>query len=194
MARRSLALLALSMILFPSAAWAHTGLGGALGFANGFIHPLSGLDHVLAMLAVGLLAVRLGGRALWLLPAAFLAFLVLGGVLGMSGVNLPFVEAAIAGSVLVLGCVLFARPSLPVTAAAGLAAIFAVFHGYSHGAEITAGSPALGYAVGFVLATVILHVAGVGLGAALVRSAPHMMRAGGLAMAAVGAGLLAGAF
>jgi urease accessory protein len=192
MVRRSLAFGALFTLLVPSAAWAHTSLAHVNGFASGFAHPLSGVDHVLAMVAVGLLAVRLGGRAVWLVPAAFIGMMTLGGVLGMSGAALPYVEMAIAASVVVLGLAIALNVPLSGAAAAVLVGFFALFHGHAHGAEMSAGSAGVSYAVGFVLATAVLHLAGLGLGAALGRSAPRIIGASGAAMAAAGVGLIAG--
>lgn len=192
MVRRSLAFGALFTLLAPSAAWAHAGLANVTGFASGFAHPLSGLDHVLAMGAVGLLAIRLGGRAVWLVPAAFIGMMTLGGILGMSGLVLPYVEMAIAASVLVLGLAIVSSAPLSATAAAVLVGFFALFHGHAHGAEMPADGAGVSYALGFVLATAMLHLAGLGLGAALGRSAPRLVGAGGAALAAAGAGLLTG--
>jgi urease accessory protein len=192
MVRRSLAFGALLTLLIPSAAFAHTGLGHVTGFASGFAHPLSGLDHVLAMGAVGILAIRLGGRAVWLVPAAFIAMMALGGILGMWGMAVPYVEMAIAASVVILGLTIASSVPLSATAAAVLVGFFALFHGHAHGAEMSAGSAGASYALGFILATAMLHMAGLCLGAALGRSAPRLIGAGGAAMAAAGAGLLSG--
>ena len=192
MPRRSLAFGALLTQLAPSAAWAHTGLAHVTGFASGFAHPPSGLDHVLAMGAVGVLAMRLGGRAVWLVPAAFIAMMALGGILGLSGMAVPYVEMGIAASVLVLGLAIATKVPLSATGAAVLVGFFALFHGHAHGAEMPSDSAGVSYALGFVLATAMLHMAGLGLGAALCRRAPRVIGASGAAMAAAGIGLLAG--
>jgi urease accessory protein len=192
MVRRSLALGALLTLLVPSAAFAHTAFGHVSGFASGFAHPLSGLDHVLAMGAVGLLAIRLGGRAVWLVPVAFIAMMTLGGILGMSGLAVPYVEMAIAASVMVLGLTIASSAPLSATAAAVLVGFFALFHGHAHGSGMPADGASVSYTLGFVMATAILHMAGLGLGAALGRSVPRLIGAGGAAMAAAGVGLLSG--
>ena len=110
-------------LALTGSALAHPGHGDATGFAHGFMHPLGGLDHVLAMVAVGLFAAHLGGRALWLVPATFVAVMALGGALGMAGVGLPFVETGIAVSVVVLGLAVALRLSIPTLAAMALAGV-----------------------------------------------------------------------
>ena len=144
-----------TLVALSGLADAHPGHGAA-GLAAGFAHPFSGLDHLAAMLAVGLLGARLGGRALWQVPLAFIAMMVLGGVLGMNGVALPFVEYGIAASVLVLvGAVVMAR-ALPISAAVALAGLFAVFHGHAHGAEMPLAASGFAYGLGFVAASSLL--------------------------------------
>lgn len=157
-------LLALVPALAPTLAFAHTGVGATHGFEHGFMHPLTGLDHLLAMVAVGLLAARLGGRALWAVPGSFLALMLVGGGLGMAGLDLPYVEIAIALSVVVLGGAVALGAPLPLAAAMTLAGAFALFHGHAHGAEMPEDSSGLAYAAGFLLATALLHLAGIGLG------------------------------
>ena len=179
--------LALAAALLPSAAGAHTGADGAGGFASGFLHPFAGLDHVLAMVAVGLWGAQLGPPALWVLPVAFPLVMALGGVAGIVGLPLPSVEWGIALSVIVLGSViaLDQRPRLAL--ASLVVAFFAVFHGYAHGAELPAQAGPLAYSAGFVVATGTLHLAGIGLG--LVAHLPNglpALRAGGSAIAAAG--------
>ncbi len=174
-------------------ALAHTGHGDTHGFIHGFMHPVGGLDHVLAMVAVGLFAARLGGRAQWAVPAAFVALMAAGGALGMNGVSVPHVETGIALSVVVFGLVLAAGVAPPLGLAAGLAGFFAIFHGHAHGAELPAGASGAAYAAGFLIATATLHVAGVALGVGAARLASvRTIRIGGAAMAAAGVGLLAG--
>jgi urease accessory protein len=192
---RRLALVA-PLALLPTAALAHTGLGDTAGFAHGFAHPLSGLDHVLAMVAVGLFAAHLGGRALWLVPAAFVGMMVLGGALGVAGLGLPLVEVGIALSVVVLGAAVALRPNLPAAAAMALVGVFALFHGHAHGAEMPETASALTYGAGFVAATVLLHAAGLGLGLALGRAPAYggrIAQGAGAAMALAGVVLLVGA-
>lgn len=176
--------------LSPTAAFAHPGHDGALGLAQGFLHPLGGLDHILAMVAVGLFAANLGGRALWAVPLSFMALMAIGGALGMAGVAVPYVETGIALSVAVLGAVVALGLRWPVGAAMALVGLFAVFHGHAHGTGMPADAVGAAYAAGFVAATGLLHVAGLALGLAI-RSAPAR-RLGGAAMALAGVGLLAG--
>jgi urease accessory protein len=152
------------LIAITGAAAAHPGHGDAGGLAHGFLHPLGGLDHVLAMVAVGLYAALLGGRALWLVPATFVAVMALGGALGAAGYALPSVEVGIALSVVVLGAVIALRVSLPTLAAMAMVGIFAVFHGHAHGAEMPQNLTGYEYAAGFLAATALLHGAGIALG------------------------------
>jgi urease accessory protein len=154
-----------ALTLFAQSAHAHTPAGDATGFLSGLRHPLSGLDHVLAMIAVGLWGAQLGSPAIWLLPVTFPMVMAFGGLLGLLGVPLPGVEFGIAVSAILLGiAVLFeARP--PLAAAAMLVAIFAIFHGHAHGTELPPGQDGLLYSIGFVIATGCLHGVGIGIGA-----------------------------
>ena len=189
------ALLALAAAALPTAAFAHTGIGATGGFAHGFMHPISGLDHVLAMIAVGLLAAHLGGRALWMVPASFMTMMAVGGALGIEGVHVPFVEAGIAASVIVLGLVVAMRWTLPAAAAASMAGLFAIFHGHAHGTEMPMDAAGFNYGLGFILATGMLHAAGIGLGLAIGKAGAHAriaLQAGGGAIAAAGAAVMAG--
>ena len=145
-------------------ATAHTGVSVVHDLTHGFWHPLTGLDHVIAMVAVGVIAAQVGGRALWLVPASFLAMMAFGGVLGMMGAGLPLVETGIAASIIVLGGAAILRVPMTTLAAATLVGAFAVFHGFAHGAEMPADASAATYAGGFLLATAMLHLAGIGLG------------------------------
>lgn len=149
----------------PFAASAHTGIGDLQGFIAGFSHPWLGLDHLLAMSAIGLWAAVVGGRHLWLLPTAFLASMAAGAWLGFAGVNMIGAESWIALSVLSLGMLLTFKRDMAALPAAALAAVFALVHGYVHAAEMTGESDAWTYALGFLTATASLH--GVGLTAAL---------------------------
>src|SRR6202035_3887998 len=154
----------------PSLALAHPGLPGHThDLATGFLHPLGGIDHVLAMVAVGLFAAQLGGRALWLVPASFLAAMAAAGLAGMSGVALPLTEVGIAASILVLGGAIALRLSMPLAAAMALVGFFALFHGYAHGLETPETASGLLYGLGFVAATALLHGLGVGIGLAVGR-------------------------
>ena len=176
---------------FSSAAFAHVGDHSHMGLAEGLLHPFTGLDHMLAMVAVGLWASQIGGRALWLLPLTFPVVMAAGAALGFGGVPLQWVEIGIAGSVLVLGgaVALRLRPSLAVSVP--LIALFAALHGYSHGVELPASASALTYAAGFVVATLALHLIGIALGLAANRIPVRFVaRAAGGAIAVVGVALL----
>jgi urease accessory protein len=175
-------ILALSF-LTPALALAHTGAGETAGWVQGFSHPLGGADHLLAMVAVGLWAAQLGGRALWAVPAAFVAAMMLGGLLGISGVPIPFIEQGILSSVLVLGVLIACAFRLPLRYGSLLVALFALFHGHAHGAEIPALAAAGAYTFGFALATALLHAAGIGLG--LLARTTSMQAATRLAGAAI---------
>ena len=150
--------------LTPFFAQAHIIPGEANGFTSGLNHPLHGLDHILAMVAVGLWAAQLGGRCLWLVPATFVSLMTVGGALGMLGVHVPMVEAGILVSVLVLGMLIAAKARLPLVVSMALVGLFAIFHGHAHGTEIPMAASGLSYALGFVLATAALHACGIGLG------------------------------
>ena len=181
-------------LCIPATAWAHPGHGFGTGFVAGFVHPFTGVDHVLAMVAVGLLAARLGGRALWAVPASFMSLMAVGGAFGAAGGPLPFVETMIALSVVVFGITIALHRRWPTAAVMGLAGLFAVFHGYAHGAEMPRTVSALRYAGGFVLATGLLHLVGIAFGSAIARLrsgyAPYVMSFGGSLIALAGLGLL----
>jgi len=162
-----LALLCLSTVLVTPAL-AHPGDPGH-EFVDGLEHPVFGLDHLLAMVAVGLLAVRIGGRALWAMPAAFLGSMLLGGLSATAGLQLPGVEYGILASVLVLGMLIAATRAAPLSVGAGLVALFAFFHGYAHAAEMVSGGSLGAYAGGFLLSTALLNAVGVLAGLALSR-------------------------
>lgn len=149
------------------ASHAHTGIGATAGFAHGFSHPLLGLDHLLAMIAVGLWAPQLAQnnkKALWMVPISFAGVMILGGVLGASKIELPLVETGTLMSVLVLGVLVAASARLPLVASIAVVGAFAIFHGHAHGAEMPQAVSALFYGAGFVLATALLHSVGVTLG------------------------------
>lgn len=190
------ALLTLLLIAVPTAAFAHPGHGLDLGLAAGLVHPLSGLDHVLAMLAVGVLAAVLGGRALLLVPAMFVGMMMVGFAFGASGVQVPFVELGIGLSALVIAGVAAAGRKISVSAAMALVGGFALFHGAAHGAEMPASVDGLQFALGLVLATVALHGAGmamtVGLGRIAGTHGQMLARVGAGIVAAAGVGVLAG--
>lgn len=155
------AILAFLLILLPTAALAHTGHGDTSGFIHGFMHPVGGLDHVLAMVAVGVFAFVLGGRALWLVPLSFVAMMAVGFLLGVGQVEVPFVELGIALSSVVIGGVAALGKPVPVAAASALVGVFAIFHGHAHGAEMPVDASGLEYAAGFIVATALLHAVGI---------------------------------
>jgi urease accessory protein len=188
--------LAAAFAVSATPAFAHPDIGHLTGFAHGFLHPFDGADHVLAMVAVGLLAARLGGAALALVPLSFLAMMTAGGVLGAAGVPIPLAEAGIGLSVVALGASLALQLRIPLVGAMAFAGLCAMFHGHAHGSEMPAATSAFGYGIGFVLATGLLHLAGIAVGFGLARlSEPNsrrMARIAGGAMALSGAGMLAG--
>ncbi|MBX5087753.1 HupE/UreJ family protein [Rhizobium lentis] len=189
-------LLALAAIALPAVASAHPAVGEAAGFSHGFVHPMSGLDHVLAMVMVGVFAFQLGGRAAWLMPTTFVLIMALGGVLGVAGINVPFVETGIALSVVVLGAVVAFNVKAPLAASLGVVGLFAVFHGHAHGSEMPENATGAAYAAGFMIATALLHVAGLVLGYLVGRAGEgqgaFVTRAAGGIAAISGIGILAG--
>jgi urease accessory protein len=191
-----LALLLPALLIAAAPAEAHTGIAHALGFAQGVAHPIGGIDHVLVMVAVGLFAAHLGGRALWAVPLSFVSLMAIGGVVGMAGICLPFVELGIALSVIVLGTAVAARVHLPTLAAMSLVGFVALFHGHAHGTEMPETAAGLAYGVGFALATAGLHAAGIGLGLAIGKASDtlgnRVLRATGSAIALAGVAILAG--
>ena len=188
---------AAALALIPAIASAHPGHEGAAGLAHGFMHPLGGIDHILAMVAVGLIAARLGGRALWLVPASFVVTMAVAGLAGMAGIGLAHVEAGIALSLLVLGAMIALRLTVPVAAAMALVGFFAIFHGYAHGAEMPETVSGLAYGAGFLAATGLLHGLGITLGLTIDQSGDafgrRTLRLGGTAAMLAGAVLLIGA-
>lgn len=163
-------------------AFAHPGHGA--GFASGLVHPFTGLDHMLAMVAVGLWASQLERPAMWTLPVVFPAMMALGAALGMGGLMMPWVETGILISVVVLGAAVALRVQVPLVLGAVLVAAFAVLHGYAHGAELSSGGSAWLYGIGFVIATLVLHA--IGIAAGLLAQRPALMRTAGGAIAAAG--------
>lgn len=183
----------LAAVLAACPAFAHSGDGLSGGFAGGFAHPIFGPDHVIAMVAVGLWGAFLGAPAIWLLPIVFPLVMAFGGVLGILGVPLPGVEIAIAISAVVLGLMvaLAARP--PLWVAAVLVGGFAIFHGHAHGTELPAGADAVAFSVGFVVATGLLHLAGISFGLLARWPAGRLaVRAAGGAIAVAGVAFLNG--
>src|SRR6266508_4442056 len=159
---RSLLVLAALFVAAPS--FAHTGDGFSGGFSGGFGHPIFGPDHVAAMVAVGLWGAFLGPPAIWLLPIVFPLVMAFGGVLAILGVPLPGVEIGIAVSAIVLGLMVALAVRPPLSIAAVLVGAFAIFHGHAHGAELAPGVNALAFSIGFVVATGLLHLAGISFG------------------------------
>lgn len=187
-------MLTLLLLLAPAAAFAHAGhdLPGGT-FATGFLHPLMGLDHIAAMIAVGLWAATLGGAAAPVLLAAFPLAMVAGGILGAAGIPVPAVEQGIAASSLVIGVAVLLALRPPLWVAGAVVAAFAVFHGHAHGAEMPATGSLAPYAAGFVLATLALHLAGLGLGRlGHLRPGPALLRIMGGAIALTGSAALVG--
>ena len=174
------------LLFWPLAAWAHVESGQAGGFSSGLLHPVSGLDHVLAMVAVGLWGAQLGQPAMWLLPVAFPMMMALGGMLGLIGVPVPGIEIGIAVSGIVLGALILGQMKMPTPAALGIVAFFAIFHGHAHGTELAAGQNAILYSLGFVIATGTLHAVGITLGLI------HRWNAGRVALRCAGSLVLAG--
>ena len=187
LARRALFALVLATLAAP--AFAHVEQGQAAGFLAGLAHPVSGLDHVLAMVAVGLWGAQLGAPAIWLLPLTFPIVMALGGLLGLLGIPLPGVELGIAASAILLGAAVMTERRLPLVFAAMLVGVFAVFHGHAHGTELPPGQSGLLYSLGFVVATGCLHAIGIAIGAI------HRWPAGRVALRVAGGGVgLAGLF
>lgn len=161
-------ILLLFALLFSSTnIFAHPLSGSESGFSNGFFHPLMGLDHILAMLAVGIWAAQMGGKAKWIIPLSFVGLMSIGGMLGMNNINLPFAEIGILVSVIVLGVLILAGVRLPVLVSSVLVGVFALCHGHAHGAELPAAASGVTYAIGFALTTIMLHLSGIGFGAAV---------------------------
>ncbi|HEX5513358.1 MAG TPA: HupE/UreJ family protein [Gammaproteobacteria bacterium] len=185
---RSVLVFSLTLIGFSPAVFAHPGHGLEGNLLTGLLHPLTGLDHLLAMLAVGMYAAQRGDRSLWAVPAMFVSCAGLGAALAMTGFALPLLETGIAASVLVFGLLLCLGARLALPGGIALAAGFALFHGFAHGAAAPAGA-GLSYALGFLTATALLHAGGIAL-ASLLR-APRLLRMAGGAIAAVGVLLLA---
>jgi urease accessory protein len=165
-----LALAAGAPLLTAGAAAAHTGVETSFSLVNGALHPLGGIDHLAAMVAVGIWAALAGGKRIWVWPVAFVLMMLAGGFIGHAGIAFPAVEPAIALSVVVLGLVVALGVQAPIVPGALLVGAFALFHGHAHGAEAPAAGW-LGYAAGFATSTALLHMAGIVIGLAIVRVA-----------------------
>lgn len=194
MTRSILRFCAAAIVFAPVAASAHVGVGDTHGFVHGFSHPLSGIDHLLVMIAVGLFAAHLDGRALWLVPLTFVSVMALAGVAGMAGVRLPFVEIGIGLSVVVLGLAIAFQLSIPTLVAMILVGFFAIFHGHAHGTEMPQTVSGLSYGVGFICATAMLHAIGIALGLAIGKAgeacSPRFFQIAGSVMAITGVAFL----
>jgi urease accessory protein len=185
--RKTTLVAGLSLCLFTAAAQAHTGTGALGGFQSGFLHPILGFDHLLAMLLVGIWGAQLGGRNVWTLPVVFPLVMALGGFAGAAGLPLPGVEPVIALSVVGLGLAVAFAAKPPEWVALVAAGVFAVFHGYAHGAELPEAADGVAYGIGFVLATGLIHLAGIGFGlATLPRLEGRIARVAGAAMSLAG--------
>jgi urease accessory protein len=187
-----------ALAMAPTMALAHPGPDHVHGLTEGMMHPMTGLDHVLAMVAVGLFAAQLGGRALWVTPLSFMAILVVGAVLAIAHIAVPVVEIGIALSVFSIGLVLLFGIGLPTMGAMALVGFFAIFHGYAHGLEVPNTASAVTYGIGFVFATGLLHLAGMALGLlarqAAISLRPRLFRAAGATFTFAGIALFIGAF
>ncbi len=190
-----LATVVLAFFCLPATAFAHVGIGSTASFAAGVTHPLSGFDHIAVMVAVGLWAALKGNRALWVWPATFVTFMLIGGALGMAHVPVPFVEPGILASVVALGLLVALAVDWPVWVGALVIGVFAVFHGHAHGSEVAESISGAEYMAGFALATAGLHAAGIGI--ALLMNRVHWraaIRVTGAVCVLIGAGLWAGMF
>lgn len=191
------AVVIITVVFFTTIAQAHTGDDPHDGWQHGFIHPLNGLDHLLAMIAVGVWSMQLsshmGKRAIWLMPVIFVLAMGFGGLLGFVAFPFIFVEHGIALSLLIIGFLIARSVQLPILAGMLLIAMFAVFHGYAHGNEIPDGAAIQDYAAGFMLATALLHFLGIGLAFLVYHfRRDHWLRYAGVAVALSGGVMLAG--
>jgi urease accessory protein len=169
------------LLLWASPALAHVEQGQAVGFITGLEHPWSGLDHVLAMIAVGIWGAQLGNPALWILPVTFPMVMSLGAMMGLLGIPLPGIEIGIAVSAILLGAMVLGEVKPKLYIAAAMVGFFAIFHGHAHGTELPAGQSGLLYSMGFVIATGVLHGIGILIGTI------HRWPAGKMALRGAGA-------
>ena len=181
----------LFILLLAPHAYAHTGIGPHNGWMHGFMHPLAGLDHMVAMIAVGLWAAQTGGRAVWIVPLSFVTVMVLGGFLGMMTPALTFTEHGIAISLLVSGVLIVTALRLPLVVSAVLVSLFALGHGYAHGSEMPPNVSAFSYSAGFTLATIWLHLCGIGIALFIKRLGRiYWLRLTGIVVAGYGGNIL----
>lgn len=194
MKKASHCLLACALSVLAANVYAHPGHTAYGGLLAGFAHPLSGVDHLLAMIAVGVWAAQLGGRALWAVPLAFVSVMALGAAAATTahaGIAAGAIESGVAASLLALGLLVFRAQRLPLAAAVTLVGVFAWFHGAAHGGELPETADPLRYAIGFLVATALLHSLGLAFGAAMRRRAPLVGRLGGAMTAIAGVIFLA---
>lgn len=174
-------------VLLPSFSYAHVSIGGSGSFMHGFAHPLSGLDHACAMLAVGLWAAQMGGRFMWVVSLAFVGLMALGSILPMLDISLPYVEQGIVLSVLLLGVLIAASIRLPLWLGSSMVGLFALWHGHAHGTGIPTLGYSMAYALGFMLATASLHIVGIVFGLGMQRlTRESAVRAAGASIALCG--------
>lgn len=192
MSAKRLCLSAILLLAAVMPAYAHVGIGTTSSFMAGFMHPLSGLDHMTVMIAVGLWAALKGGKAVWAWPAAFVGVMLVGGGLGMLHMPLPFVEPGILASVVALGLLVALAVDLPVSAGVAIIGLFALLHGHAHGTEVPENAGGLEYIAGFAIATALLHATGIAAGLGFGVRFRGLARAAGAACAAVGVGLVFG--
>jgi len=192
MSAKRLCLSAILLLAAAMPAYAHVGIGTTSSFMAGFMHPLSGLDHMTVMIAVGLWAALKGGKAIWAWPAAFVGVMLVGGAFGMLHMPLPFVEPAILASVVALGLLVALAVQLPVSAGVAIIGLFALFHGHAHGTEVPESAGGLEYMAGFAITTAVLHAVGIAAGLGLGIRFRGLARAAGAACAAIGVGLAFG--
>lgn len=181
------------LAMSPGTLFAHTQGGAIGGFSSGFMHPVSGLDHIVAMVAVGLWGAFLGGRAMWLLPVVFPVIMAFGGAMGVMGIPLPHVETGIAVSGIVLGLMVALAVKPPLWVCAVIVGVFAVFHGHAHGTELPGSANAMTFSIGFVISTGLIHLCGIALGALIHWKAGQVfVRTCGAAISLIGCGFLFG--
>jgi urease accessory protein len=181
--------LAAILVAIPTIAAAHPGFGEAHDLMHGLGHPFTGLDHLVAMLTVGVFAAQLGGRASWLVPGTFIAVMAAAGVIGMMGIAIPYVQTGIALSVLVLGAAIAFAVRIPLALAMAVVGFFAIFHGHAHGTEMPPSASGMLFGLGFVAATAVLHAIGIAFGVLIGQAAGGRQ----IAQLAGGAAALAGA-
>lgn len=188
-------LLTVFVCMFPAIAFAHTGANMGSGFMSGFTHPIFGLDHLLSMIAVGIISTQLPNkRAIWTLPATFVASMILGGYAGMSGAEVGFIETGIALSVVLLGTSIYFGSALPAKLIYGFVVFFGACHGFAHGAEMPEQAHPELFVGGFVLATILIHLVGVSIGLFTTRiaKAGNLLRFAGGVIAGLGISFIIG--